>query len=165
MDLSWIGTIIVWILVVGFCVVVLLTVRQAWLHRWRSPPKPVEVDFDVLPEDAVARALRDDVTGQLAAVEDGNPRNGIVRCWLRLEEIIASAGLPRDRAETSAEFTVRVLRTLDLDPRAIGSLAALYREARFSEHELDEGARTAARSALQQLHSDLQELGVTGAVS
>jgi hypothetical protein len=50
------------------------------------------------------------------------------------------------------------LHTLDLDPRAIGELSHLYREARFSEHELDETARTTARSALQQLHSDLQEL-------
>ena len=69
-------------------------------------------------------------------------------CWLRLEEVVAEAGVPPRRSETSAEFVVRVLHSLDLDPRAIGALAALYREARFSEHELGEDARTAARAAL-----------------
>ena len=52
---------------------------------------------------------------------------------------------------------MRVLKRLDLDPRAISDLSRLYREARFSEHELDESHRVAARSALQRLHSDLQE--------
>jgi hypothetical protein len=48
-----------------------------------------------------------------------------------------------------------VLRTLDVDPRAISTLGRLYREARFSSHELGEDARTTATAALQQLHDDL----------
>jgi hypothetical protein len=80
-----------------------------------------------------------------------------VACWLRLEQVIAAAGFPRHRSETSAEFTVRVLKVLDVDPRAISALARLYREARFSTHELGEDARTTAESALLRLHEDLQE--------
>ena len=57
---------------------------------------------------------------------------------------------------------MRALHTLDLDPRAIGSLAALYREARFSEHELGEAARDDARSALQRLRDDLRSHGTVG---
>ncbi|MGA9748583.1 MAG: DUF4129 domain-containing protein, partial [Nocardioides sp.] len=88
----------------------------------------------------------------------GSPRNGIVACWARLEDAVADAGVPRNRHETSAEFTVRVLHVLDLDPRAIGDLARLYREARFSEHELAESARDDARDALARLQSDLAAL-------
>ena len=63
--------------------------------------------------------------------------------------------MPPDRAETSAEFVVRALRGLDLDPAPIARLAALYREARFSEHPVGEEARGEARAALEVLHEDL----------
>jgi hypothetical protein len=63
------------------------------------------------------------------------------------------------RSETSAEFVVRTLRAIDVDPRPIGALAALYREARFSDHELGEARRTAAREALQALHEELRGRG------
>lgn len=157
-DLAWLGELIIWAIFLGILLGVFLVARRVWRDRWRAPAKPADVEFDVLPEVA-AEALRDDVEAQLAAVQEGSPRNGIVRCWLRLEEVVAAAGLPRNPWETSAEFTVRILHAIDLDPLAIGELSRLYREARFSEHELDETARTAARAALRQLHSDLQELG------
>ncbi|MGZ4477673.1 MAG: DUF4129 domain-containing protein [Nocardioidaceae bacterium] len=160
----WLGTLIAWAFVVAFCVGVLLVLRYLWRHRWHPPEQPAEVDFDVLPETSAAEALRSDAQAHLSAVAWGSPRNGIVRCWLRLEESISDAGMPRSPAETSAEYTVRVLHSLDLDPRAIGTLAGLYREARFSEHELDELARTTARAALQRLHSELTELRTRGSL-
>jgi hypothetical protein len=162
LDLSWLGTLIAWVIVVTVCLAAFLAARYLWRNRWRAPAKPVDVDFDVLPEEAVAEALREDAAGQLAAVRHGSPGDGIVRCWLRLQEAITGAGLPPRPSETSAEFTVRVLRALDIDPRAIGTLAGLYREARFSEHELDESARAAAVAALEQLHRDLRQLGMAG---
>jgi hypothetical protein len=157
-DLDWLGELVVWAILLVLAVGVFLLARHLWRERWRRPPEPAEVAFDVLPEGVVVDALRDDVDSQFTAVAGGTPRNGIVACWLRLEDVVGAAGLPRKPSETSTEFTVRILRALDLDPRAVGGLSRLYREARFSEHELDETARTAARSALQQLHSDLQEL-------
>ena len=159
LDLSWLGDLVAWALVLGFAVGLVLLARLAWRHRWRRPEQPPEVDFDVLPAHRVAAALTEDLGAQLDAVAGGSARNGIVRCWLRLEQSVAEAGLPRERHETSAEFTVRVLHVLDLDPRSIGELARLYREARFSDHELGEDARTAARSALERLHEDLRRIG------
>lgn len=158
-DLSWLGDLLAWAILLGLLIGAGLLVRLAWVHRWRRPEAPPEVDFDVLPAQRVARALSEDLDAQLDAVAGGSPRNGIVRCWLRLEQSVAEAGLPPQRYETAAEFTVRVLHRLDLDPRAIGELARLYREARFSEHDLGEDARTAARSALEQLHEDLRRIG------
>ena len=138
---------------------VLLGLAWLWRHRWRPPPKPATIDVEALPDVAeLTEALGRDAAARLASLQQGDARNGIVRCWLRLEEVIAEAGLPRDPAETSSEFTVRVLHVLDLDPHAIGTLAGLYREARFSEHTLDEAARTTARSMVQQLHGDLERL-------
>lgn len=159
LDLSWLGDLIAWAVVLLAVAAAAAVVRLAWRHRWRRPEAPPVVDFEVLPAQRVARALSEDLDAQLDAVAGGTPRNGIVRCWLRLEQSVAEAGLPPQPFETAAEFTVRVLHRLDLDPRAIGELAGLYREARFSDHELGEDARTAARSALEQLHEDLRRVG------
>ena len=158
-DLSWLGDLLAWAIIIGAVLGLALLVRFGWQRRPRRPEAPPEVDFDVLPAQRVAQALSEDLDAQLDAVAGGSPRNGIVRCWLRLEQSVADAGLPPQRYETAAEFTVRVLHRIDLDPRAIGELARLYREARFSEHELGEDARTAARSALEQLHADLRRIG------
>jgi hypothetical protein len=143
---------------IGVCLAALLGVRWLWQRRWHRPEKPETVAFEVLP-DAVTDALRAAAREQLEAVEQGSPRNGIVACWLRLQEIVTAAGVEPRRSETSAEFVVRTLRAIDVDPRPIGALAALYREARFSDHELGEERRTAAREALQSLHDDLSNRG------
>jgi hypothetical protein len=154
-DLSWLGDLIAWALVLGVVALAAWGLRYAVLHRWRRPPPPITADAEPLPEVRAATALVEDAGQRMAALAEGDPRNGIVRCWMRLEESVADAGLPRKPHETSAEFTVRVLHVLDLDPHAIGDLAGLYREARFSEHPLTEDARTAARDALTRLQDDL----------
>jgi hypothetical protein len=154
-DLSWLGDLIAWALVLGVLALALWGLRYVVLHRWRRPPPPLTADAEPLPEVRAAAALVEDAAQRMAALQEGDPRNGIVRCWMRLEESVADAGLPRKAHETSVEFTVRVLHVLDLDPHAIGELAGLYREARFSEHPLTEDARTAARDALTRLQDDL----------
>jgi hypothetical protein len=155
-DLSWIGDLLSWAVLILLAAAFLTVAVWLWRHRWRPEARPRQLDFDVLPElDTLPAAISDDAAVQLADLEQGSPGDGIVRCWLRLEEVIAVAGLPRDPAETSTEFTVRVLHHLDLDPRAIGRLAALYREARFSGHLMGEASRAAARSSLRQLHREL----------
>jgi hypothetical protein len=159
-DLSWLGDVIAVAVLLGLCVALSLGLRWFWVHRWHPPEAPEKVDFEVLPEQIVD-ALRRDRSAQQDAVAQGSPRNGIVACWLRLEETLAEAGVPPDRAETSAEFVVRVLHTLDLDPRPVATLAQLFREARFSDHPVDESARTRARAALEDLHA---ELAVRGSV-
>ncbi len=159
LDLSWIGDLLAWAVVIGAVVLLFLLARRAWQHRWRRPPAPPETDADVLPEVRVSRTLSEDAQAQLAAIADGEVRNAIVACWVRLEETIGAAGLPSRPHETSGEYVVRVLHRLDLDPRAVGRLAALYREARFSEHPLGEDARRDAREALERLHEELRTAG------
>jgi hypothetical protein len=159
--LAWLGDLIAWTFWIAVAGAVAAGLVWLGRHRWHRPQPPPSLDVEALPDvRAVAEGLGRDAAAQLARLADGDPRNGIVRCWRRLEEAVAEVGLARDPAETSSEFTVRVLHTLDLDPRAIGTLAGLYREARFSDHVLGESARTTARSMLQQLHSDLAELGL-----
>lgn len=155
LDLSWLGDLITWTLFLGVLVAIAAVVRMLWQRRWRPPPPAPVVDFEVLPAREIADRLTEDAQAQRAAIAEGEPRNGIVRCWLLLQDSIAAAGLPPGPSETSTEFTIRVLHALDLDPRAIERLAQLYREARFSRHPLGEDARAQALAALEALHADL----------
>lgn len=92
---------------------------------------------------------------RLQDLESGEPRNAIVAAWLGLETSAAATGLPRLAAETSTDYTERVIGVWPVDSERLGDLAALYREARFSEHPVGEDARTAARTALETVHADL----------
>lgn len=155
LDLSWLGDLISWAVFLGTLVAFAAVARMLWQRRWQPPPPAPVADFDVLPARKIADRLSHDAQALRAAIAEGEPRNGIVRCWLLLQDSIAAAGLPPGPAETSTEFTVRVLHALDLDPRAIERLARLYREARFSRHPLGEDARAQAAAALDALHADL----------
>jgi hypothetical protein len=159
-DLSWLGDLIATGILLLVCIAVFLGLRWLWLHRWHPPEQPEEVPFEVLPAQ-VAAAVSNGRTAQLEAVAEGAPRNGIVACWLRLQVSVEEAGVPPRRSDTSTEFVQRALRSLDLDPRPVATLAALYREARFSEHPVGEDARDAARAALESLHEDLAAHRVT----
>jgi hypothetical protein len=96
-------------------------------------------------------ALADALAEGIADLDAGTARNGIVAAWLRLESATESERFHRDPADTPAEFVARVLASYDLDGDAIARLAALYREARFSEHSLGEAQRSEAATCLASL--------------
>lgn len=126
--------------------------RRLRIRRTAVPPPPA--DLLALPDLEVADVVLD-VDAQLQALAEGTPRNAIVACWLRLEEDVAKAGWPRHPAETSAEFTSRVLASSSLDAGPVNELAALYREARFSRHTMDQDHRDRALAALRMIHTTL----------
>ncbi|HQR27809.1 MAG TPA: DUF4129 domain-containing protein [Nocardioides sp.] len=112
--------------------------------------------FDLLDDRArLSRALAVDAAGQRDLLEEGAPRNAIVACWHRFEQQAALAGVRRRPAETSSEFTLRVLDLVDADPAAVTTLAGLYREARFSGHPMGEDHRRRALAALDAVHHGL----------
>lgn len=129
---------------------------QAWVDRRRAPPPPPEVDFEVLEEPRrVVEEIARDAPRQRELLEEGTPRNGIVACWQRFEVQAGEAGVRRRSWETSAEFTLRVLDLADADAGPVNLLAGLFREARFSDHPLDESARSRALAALDAIHAGL----------
>ena len=127
---------------------------EAWDARRRPPPEPDEVDFDVLAEAqlAITEQVARDAAHQREVLLGGSPRNGIVECWHRFEQQASDAGMARYPWETSSEFALRMLDLVEADSHAVAQLAAAYREARFSEHEVDESSRTGALEALDAVH-------------
>ncbi|HEY0519376.1 MAG TPA: DUF4129 domain-containing protein [Ilumatobacteraceae bacterium] len=108
-----------------------------------------------LPEVA-QHELTVDVDAARDALATGAPRDAIVACWMQLERDAAAAGLTRAKAETSAEYVERVVALSSVDPIPIGELAALYREARFSRHDLTDDHRSRAYAALNRVAAALR---------
>jgi hypothetical protein len=130
----------------------------AWTRRLRHRDTS---DFEVLAD--VAATVSADAAEQRAALRRGRPRNAIVECWLRLEAAVAAAGVEREPSDTAAELTERVLAEHHVDRTALSALAALYREARFSDHEMGEDTRRAAIEALDTVHAQLRRRGSVAA--
>ena len=161
-ELPWIvGVIIRTIVVVCLAAAAVLVLVMAWRHRprLRWPGRRRHPPFEPLPD--VVDAVAGDAAAQLAALGRGSPRNAIVECWLRLERAIDDAGVRRRPSDTSTEVVERVLADAVTDRRALSDLAALYREARFSDHELGEDRRQAAIAALTVVHDDLRSRSTT----
>lgn len=155
-------------IVLNVATAVLAVVLLAQLVRWGVRARRVRrrrltrlaalggADFDVIdPGAAVARELLADSQRQRDALAGGTPRNAIVACWHRFELASAAAGVARRDWETPSEHVIRVLDLVAADPMPVSGLAGLYREARFSEHELTEADRTAALEALDAIHRSI----------
>lgn len=138
-------------------VVALMAMRGSWPDQWtragsrsrqtrRVGTLPTTPDDDAIVSVEQARI----------ALSTGQPRSAIVACWMQLERDIAAAGWPRRQSETSAEYVERILGEVSVDPQAIGDLAALYREARFSDHALLDTDRARAHEALARVDLGLR---------
>ena len=163
----WLGALfnVIGIVLLVFLVAVFVQLavipRNPWvrsrLRRWSLRRTG---HFEALPE-LDDRELDLDMAAARLALSAGTPRNAIVACWIQLEGDATEVGLPRLDAETSVEYTERVVAASSIDPGPIGELATLYREARFSGHQLEDDHRTRALAALGQVERSLD--GVIGA--
>jgi hypothetical protein len=153
---AWLKLAAILFEVLAFVAVVYVTWRLAklalvaWRGRRRLQTRDAErVEFDVLDDpERLKEALREGADEQFALLERGEPRNAIVACWHQFEVSTAEAGLARKPWQTTSEFVLRLLDAVGADDVQVNRLAALYREARFSDHPVTEDQRHAAIDAL-----------------
>jgi hypothetical protein len=122
-------------------------------HRVRRTPVPVPAEPPPVPADSVE--LTRAVDAGLRLLEDGGPGEGVIACWVQLERAAAEAGTERALPETPSELAGRLIDRHDVSSGPLLRLAELYREARYSRHELPEAARGEARAALEQVRAEL----------
>jgi hypothetical protein len=106
----------------------------------RRPPAP---DAAVAVDDALA-----------ALDAERDPRRAIINAYVRMERALDDAGLGRRDSEAPREYLGRVAGALRGDERAARRLTALYEEARFSAHAVDEAMRAEAVAALRALRAE-----------
>jgi hypothetical protein len=151
----WLGDLLSLALLAAALVLGVRVLRWVVAHI-PLPEKREVLDLEPVPDPEAARAvLTRDRQRHREALGQGDVRNGIVACWVQLEESAEDAGIPRRPAETPTEFIVHLLHALDVDPRPVAALAGLYHEARFSSHRMDPQSRSRAEAALDAIHLDL----------
>jgi Domain of unknown function (DUF4129) len=86
---------------------------------------------------------------------DLDPRRAVIACWVRLEQVAAAAGTPRQIADTPSDLVTRLLAAHEVDPAVLAGFADIYRRARYTTHTVDERMRGQARAALERVRSEL----------
>lgn len=135
----------------ALCLLVLLTRALQRLRSLLRRPAPA-APLAALDERALAEAA----DRALVEVEQPDAREAVVRAWLLLGAAAAEAGLPAHAAETATEYAQRIAAAFAVPVPELHRLAELYREARFSSHQVDEARRAEARELLQHLRAGLQ---------
>jgi hypothetical protein len=108
---------------------------------------------------------------------DLDPRRAVIACWVRLEQVAAAAGTPRQVTDTPTDLVTRLLAARGargrselaspassselaaVDSGVLAAFAEIYRRARYATHTVDEQMRGQARTALERVRSELT--GVT----
>lgn len=152
-DVLWAVLVLV---VVPVLVWAIARVIQAQLairaRRARTPNIRFTEVGDVVDEEQLAESFAE----ALASLRRGvDVDTAILECWRRMERLVADTGLERAPTQTPTEYTVDVLTHTAADPESLGTLAELYQQAAFSDHELTDAHRDGAITALETLHSSL----------
>lgn len=133
-------------------------VRLPGRPRWRRRRLTGETEVSDDVTDNGEEALQDAVQRALVEMADQpDAREAVVRAWLLLGEAAAVAGTPRRPSESAREYARRLGDKHRLPRESLERLAALYREARFSDHEMLPEQRAAARSELFALQTALAD--------
>ena len=114
--------------------------RRRGVSGEEDPVETIDVREAVIDVESARRVLL-----------EGRPRDAIVACWIQLERTVADAGIVSDPGETPSQYVRRVVAGRSLDPGPISALAELYREARFSLHDLTDVDRDRAAAALERI--------------
>jgi hypothetical protein len=143
---------VVLLLVVAGVVLLLsgLLHRPMWRHRTPGPQSA-----PLVAADQLATALPGAVQQALDAVEDPDAREAVVQAWLLLGRAAAESGTAPRPAETADEYARRLASERRLPATAVAALAELYREARFSTHDVRPEQRDRAREHLLALRAAL----------
>jgi Domain of unknown function (DUF4129) len=143
------------VLAMGLLYALTLLRHAAWFpRRFRFEDRAGRDDPD-MPGTAIRAELADAAGAALRLIEEGEPTEAVIACWVLLERAAADAGVGRQPAETAAELTARVLAAYDVDAGTLGELADRYREARYSSHPIGEPARDQARALLTRVRAQL----------
>jgi Domain of unknown function (DUF4129) len=142
------GTAVV--LVAAVAAVTVVAVVMLWQrHRLRAAGAP---HGQVAARSQLAVAV---AAGTSAFGGRDGAREAIIACYAAMEGTLAAAGSPRRVADTPEELLNRAVGGGVIRAPAARRLTALFREARFSPHELADAQRQAARAALDELSRDL----------
>lgn len=154
-DATWVLVVLAVVVAALLVFVVLHLLRK---RRPRERPEAIDVaglgvEAPVDPSAEVGRQhLRRGIGRALEVLSARrDPSDAVTAAWLGLQESAEDAGFRRGSAETPTEFTTRILRQLDVDERALGTLRRCYLAVRFGGTPATDADVAAVRAALRTL--------------
>ena len=153
-DLGWFSAL-VWILAALAALGILIWVMRRILRNIRPSPvitlTGLGADASV-PRESDARIVHSGLAAALQILtSERDPGDAVVRAWQGLQDAAAAAGLNRRPAETTSEFTARILYRSRNSAEPIDMLQSLYQRVRFGDHHPDAGEIASARDSLSAL--------------
>jgi hypothetical protein len=152
LDLSLLMLIVVVVLAAATIAAVLVIAARLL----RNAPAPQAVSVLAPPESgAEEEALANALLAARGALEGDDARAAIIACYAAMEDSLAAAGVARLSSDSPADLLARAAAGGVIHGAAPARLAELFREARFSTHEMGEGQLSAARDALDEILAQL----------
>ena len=144
-------------------IVVLLAglVLSIWWARRLRPSIGSREDAFIAHDSEDLREAVESGRSALRTVDDA--RAAIIACYVAMENSLAERGTARGIADTPDELLARARQSGIVRGTAAARLTALFYEARFSSHPLDQRQREAAEQALDELAAALAETGAAAA--
>jgi hypothetical protein len=125
------------------------------VYQWRTRKKRSLVPLErqsIVADDFVATI--GDAIDDLEAEPDA--RRAVIAAYARMEGVLTRNGLRRRPSETTVEYLRRILLGLTARGDSVKRLTALFEEAKFSRHEIDDTMKQEAIGALREIRDELQ---------
>ncbi|MDH6118356.1 hypothetical protein ABH930_001356 [Kitasatospora sp. GAS204A] len=148
------------VLALGITILAVLAVLTCAVLVWRRLrrlPKPA-AGHRVRRTRTDERELADAVASARRALLQGeDPRAAVIACYAAMEDSLADSGIERLIADSPTDLLDRAVTAGTLRGTDAGALTALFHEARFSRHPMDQTHLSRARAALDAIAEQLGE--------
>lgn len=140
------GPHIEWTFFLALVVAALVILAYVAVYRARRAEEARDAEAEDALEPVVAAGVE-------ALESERDPRRAVIKAYLAMERTLGEQGMARKPNETPLEYLRRVLAELGAAAASARRLTSLFERAKFSQHEIDEGMRRDALSALQTLRT------------
>jgi hypothetical protein len=140
-----------------FMVVIVIYGGIAALGIWVLFDRRFAAPHATEPAAEDVRRVRRAVAAGLRALHDhDDPRRAIIACYAQLEHLLEDYGMPASAALTPQEYMGVALRGIDIPEDALAGIVALFEQARYSLHPLDDSDKQAAAAYLETIKEHLE---------
>ncbi|MFF6958435.1 DUF4129 domain-containing protein [Streptomyces sp. NPDC008317] len=122
--------------------------RSGEAERQDGPGYDQADDEDELLAEAVE-------SGRRALRDDADARAAVIACYAAMERSLAASGIARRASDSPQDLLERAVTAGRLAGPSAAALTALFREARYSTHPMDDGHRDRAARALTEIAAQL----------
>ncbi|WP_354644398.1 DUF4129 domain-containing protein [Kitasatospora camelliae] len=155
-----IGLSIAWLCLAAAVIVLLVLAVRLWRrygHLFRGRPGPAAGVPAVDSGPVTGRVLAEAVVSGRAALHGTDARAAVIACYAAMEESLGRSGIGRLDSDSPDDLLRRAAGEGLLRGPEAGTLAALFREARYSSHPMDAGHLDRASAALEAIAAHLRD--------